>query len=293
MKFIKNAAARCPERGQYLGGGAVLQKDKFMRIWSCAVALSLGLAGLAGQSQASSTLYLTGVSPTANMNITFPGPDTYTNTPYVGMINWSFNPATNSSLAALLPPGATTLSTFCIEGTQNVYINQNSTFSVLTSDIASRPQDNAGSHFEMGSTAAALLQKFWDVHYGDIGSSSVNAAAFQLGVWEIVYDGSGDGGVYNFGAGNFKASSVVGNTTSANALSTAQGWLNGLASASDTTHYNLYVLGDNGLQDQIFGVAAPTTNIIPPVPLPSALPAGVTLLSGLAAAHKLRRRKTS
>ena len=53
------------------------------------------------------------------MNVTFPGPETYTNTPYVGMINWTFNSAANPALAALLPPGANTLSTFCIEGTQN------------------------------------------------------------------------------------------------------------------------------------------------------------------------------
>ena len=236
------------------------------------IALGLGLVAFTQHSQASTMLYLNSVTPTANMNVTFPGPDTYTNTPYVGMINWSFNPATNASLAALLPPGASTLSTFCIEGTQNVYINQTSTFSVLTSDIASRPQDNVGSHYEMGSAAAGLLQKFWDVHYGDVGSSNVNAAAFQLGVWEIVYDGTADAGVYNFGAGNLIASSVIGNTTSANALSTAQGWLNGLSTATATNHYDLYVLGDNALQDQIFGVPTTTPHLVP-MPLPGALPA--------------------
>ena len=253
-------------------------------------AIALSIAGLAGPSRASSTLYLSGVTPTANMNVTFPGPETYTNTPYVGMINWTFNSDSNPSLAALLPPGASTLSTFCIEGTQNVYIHSNATFNVLTSDITSRPQDNAGSLFEMGAASAALLQKFWDAHYNDIGSSNANAAAFQLGIWEIVYDGATDAGAYDFAHGNFKASSVIGNGTSFAALNTAQGWLNGLSAADPISHFDLYVLGDSYLQDQIFGVPSPTFHLVPPVPLPAAFPAGLGLVTGLAVIRRVRRR---
>jgi len=85
-----------------------------------------------------------------------------------------------------------------------------------------------------------------------------------------------------FAGGQFLASAVAGDTTSMDALAQAQSWLTGLPNAVLSAHYQLYVLSDPRLQDQLFGVRA--------VPLPAALPAGLSLLAGIAVLRRLRRR---
>ena len=108
-----------------------------------------------------------------------------------------------------------------------------------------------------------------------------------MGVWEIVYDG---GLSPDFTAGNFKASSVAADATSAAALSQSQTWLSGLGSVVPTSHYNLYVLSDPNLQDQLFGVIAGGDDRPNPVPLPAALPMGLAMLGGIGLVKKLRSR---
>jgi hypothetical protein len=211
------------------------------------------------------------------MTVTFPGRSAET-TSYVGHVNWTFDRANpDNALLDTLVSGST-LTTFCIEGTQDVSIGQNSTYSSILSDLASAPQDNVGSIYQMGGHAVTLA-KFWDAHYGDSMVSGINAAAFQLGVWEIVYDG---GILPDFSGGQFLASAVAGDATSIGALAQAQSWLTGLPNAVLSAHYQLYVLSDPRLQDQLFGVRA--------VPLPAALPAGLSLLAGIAVLRRLRRR---
>jgi hypothetical protein len=238
--------------------------------------LALSIMTLCAASAHGASLFLDNVSPSANMTVTFPGlaPET---TPYVGPINWSFdrgNPD-NAGLDALV--SGSTLTTFCIEGTQNVYLQQNSTFNSILNNLADAPQDNLGSIYQMGANAL-VLSKFWDAYYSQAFLSSKNAAAFQLGVWEIVYDG---GITPNFAADDFQASPVAGDSTSFDALAQAQGWLSNLPNVTPTQHYQLYVLSDPCLQDQLFSV---------PVPLPAAFPVGVALLSAMAGITALRRR---
>ena len=245
--------------------------------WASVLAAAVGIMSGWAAPASAATVFLTDVSPSANMTITFPGRPAET-TPYVGQINWTFDRANadNAVLDTLVAGSA--LTTFCIEGTQDVSIGQNSTYSSILSDLASAPQDNVGSIYQMGAHAATLA-KFWDAHYGDSMVSSVNAAAFQLGVWEIVYDG---GILPDFAGGQFLASAVAGDTTSMAALAQAQSWLGGLPNAVPSAHYQLYVLSDPSLQDQLFGVRA--------VPLPAALPAGLSLLAGIAVLRRMRRR---
>lgn len=228
------------------------------------------------------TLYLDSVSPTATMNVAFPGTGTV-ETPYVGGINWTFdrNAVDNAGLGALV--AGTTLTTFCIEGTQNVTINETATFAYILTNPGQAPIDNVGSNYVMGANAATL-QKFWDAYFSQSFASNEKSAAFQLGVWEIVYDG---GESANIGAGNFTSSAVAGNLVSAGALSQAQTWLSGLNAVSPTEHYSLYVLSDAGLQDQLFGVKAAGGT---PVPLPAAFPASLVVLAGVGAWKKFRRR---
>jgi hypothetical protein len=255
-------------------------------VWGTKLAIIAGAVGLAAAASSTSaaTLYLSSVSPTASETVTFPGLSAQT-TPYVGAINWSFDrgAADNASLDSIV--AGSNLTTFCIEGTQDVMISQTSTFANIFNNPAIAPQDNSGSQYEMG-THAADLNKFWDAYYGQALLSNENAAAFQMGVWEIVYDGAASA---DFSSGLFQASAVGGDPTSSSALSQAQSWLAGLSSADPTVHYQLYVLSDPNLQDQLFGV--PTDGGTPPsVPLPAAFPMGAALVGVLGVARKLRRR---
>jgi len=242
-------------------------------------------ASLSALSAHAATLYLNNVSPSASETITCPGLSAET-TPYVGQINWTFdrsNPG-NAFLDALVP--GNTLSTFCIEGTQNVYLNQNANFASITNIISQTPQDNVGSLYVMGTTKAANINKFYDAYIGQASLNNVNGAAFQMGIWELLYDASPD-----FSSGNFKAQSTN-DLTSQQALAQAQLWLGNYSSQSPNTHYELYALTDPNLQDQLFGIPTFGQNEPPPpsTPLPAALPAGLGLMGALAAVRKFHRR---
>lgn len=245
--------------------------------------MALVCLAAAGSSARAASLYLSGVAPDASMTVTFPGlsPDT---TPYVGQINWTFDRsnAGNSFLDSLI--AGNTLSTFCIEGTQNVYINQTSNFANIYSDISVAPQDNAGSLFAMGAGKAASLNQFWDAYYGQAGLSNANAAAFQLGIWEILYDTTP-----SLTTGSFTAKST-GDTDSNQAYSQAQLWLANYTTVNPTTHYELYALSDPNLQDQLFGIPTAGHTDTQPTPLPAALPAGLGLMGALGLWRKLRKR---
>jgi hypothetical protein len=236
------------------------------------LAATIALAALSPAAHAA-TLYLQGVPLAAAANVTFHDPGTnatesLSNYPYTGGLAWTFDPAApaNAGLAALVPGGA--LTTFCIDGFQNVYIGQNNPLS---------------GPAPLGGPTAAALSQFWDAHYADAFLSNVHSAAFQLGVWEIV----ADHGALDLTAGDFRASAVAGNAASAAALQQAGAWLATMVPAGP--HYALYTLRSDTYQDQLFGV--PTVGQVPPVPtpLPAALPMAAALAAGLGLARRVRR----
>lgn len=246
------------------------------------VALAIIALTAAAQSASAISVFLTDVSPRASMTVTFPGMSAET-TNYVGRINWSFNPSNpeNAGLAAIIP--GSTISTFCIEGTQNVFINQTANFANLYSDISLAPKDNIGSAYIMGSAKAAALNLFWDAYYDQAGLSNINGAAFQLGIWEILYDGAP-----NLTNGLFKATPTA-SGESEQAYLKAQNWLSNYGSVIATTHYQLYALSDPSLQDQLFGVAVPSGGGSP-TPLPAGAWAGMTLMGLMGIVRKLKKR---
>ncbi len=250
------------------------------------LALNLAVVALAGavaQSASAASLFLTNVSPNASMTVTFPGLSAET-TPYVGAINWSFNRADASDAGLDSIISGTTVTTFCIEGTQNVTIGQTSNFANIFSDISQAPQDNVGSLYEMGAGKATAINAFWDAYYGQATLNDVNAAAFQLGIWELLYDGS----TTNLSSGLFQASSTS-DSESIAAFSEAETWLSDYSTVVPTAHYQLYAFSDPNLQDQLFGVVVPPSGGSP-TPLPAALPAGLGLLGALGIGRKLRTR---
>jgi hypothetical protein len=117
------------------------------------------------------------------------------------------------------------------------------------------------------------LNKLFTLAGGVALDTAVNAAAFQVAIWEIVYET----GAYDVTDGDFKVTS--GDT---NVISTAEAWLGSLAgviAAYDLTFYTSeYPVGSS--QDLVTGTLAP-------VPLP----AGVILLgTGLGMLAVTRRR---
>ena len=87
----------------------------------------------------------------------------------MGKINWSFDrsDSSNAGLDAIIP--GSTVSTFCIEGTQNVYIGASVTSNfanIFLSDISLALKDNVGSSLHDGGfEGGGALNMFWDAYY--------------------------------------------------------------------------------------------------------------------------------
>jgi hypothetical protein len=259
----------------------------------------------------SATLFNTGDNPagvspgTTDLTVSFNGA-TISNA-YVGQLNWhdatppsSITPELQSNIHG------GNFSTYCIEGTEEVFFGQQATWADGIVTLNNAPDTLGGSlvpvpqHFTQKQIDD--LTEFWN-RFHDGVSTNVQGAAFQLGVWEIVYDDvSGiaadvaanpltsmnpttgtELGV--FGTGVFQA---MGDDAITNQ---AEDWLAQVGSGTAyTNQYTLFALSGAGTQDQIFGAVEPNGGTPPTVPLPGALPAGLALLSGLGIAKFWRRR---
>jgi len=238
------------------------------------------------------TAYLSNLGPyTTDLNISFDAGTTKYNNVYAGGINWkilNWSPGTAPS---------PTLQTFCIEGTEDVVLQSNSTWtfgsSVPLAD-APKPWTSLTGLSGMGATKAAYLEEFWNKNYqaswalnttSTTSSANIAAAAFQLGVWEIVYDGLSDkfGSITsaNLSSGTFE---VLNGTSGQQKLEVdaAVAMLNKITGTYNQTT-DVQVLSGVGVQDQIYGTS---------VPLPAALPAGLSLLGVLGLIGVRARRKT-
>jgi hypothetical protein len=273
-------------------------------------AVAAGIVATSGFASADSvSAYLASVAPITPtaMNLDFGG--TTFNSGYVGAINWT-NVNISGATAAdktIVQGSATfiandTLTTYCIEGTQDVYINATATWTgsvndgglaVTTLNMAPNPE----THFT--ATQVKQINAFYNAFYGaSLSGYSADAtygtvaaantsAAFQLGIWEIASGDDVAGETYNaslFANGNFQAN---GNTA---AMNQAESWLGTIGLASNYSGpSNVFVLTDDTLQDQIF--SSSLAGAPPTTPLPAALPAGMSAMLCLGAAQFLRRRR--
>ncbi len=107
----------------------------------------------------------------------------------------------------------------------------------------------------------ALLSQLFSAAYGDALTSTQNSAAFQLAIWEIIYDGSN----LNLTGGGFK---VLDNKGHGATVDTAQGYLDSVLTAS--SNYNLAFLNDPRHQDFVTantrggGTITPTSQVPEP-----------------------------
>ena len=114
-----------------------------------------------------------------------------------------------------------------------------------------------GTHFTTYTPSVAtnaLLSQLFSAAFGGALSSTQNSAAFQLAIWEIIYDGSN----LNLNDGAFK---VLDNKGNGATVATAQGYLNSVLAASP--NYNLVFLSNPNHQDFVTANIVPTTTLVP------------------------------
>jgi hypothetical protein len=87
----------------------------------------------------------------------------------------------------------------------------------------------------LGATRLSLIGNLYDSHAASL-TGSEQSAAFQLALWEIIYDYNAVGGL-NLGSGSFRAT-----TTFDGARALASSWLSGLSATYSGSAYDFYVL---------------------------------------------------
>jgi hypothetical protein len=185
----------------------------------------------------------------------------FNGTAAVGQYNWQ---RTGGDYAGI----ADSFSTFCIELTENISLGNTYRYDVVGIEAAPLPGNNtdpigSGVSGPMGAVKAERLRKFWGSYHDLILSASTTAqareraAAFQLGIWEIVFDHQANVADYNVADGRFYATQNTASRTLANT------WLRGL---DGQTGYEsrLVALSNIGAQDQITlsAVPAPPTVVL-------------------------------
>lgn len=165
------------------------------------------------------------------------------------------------------------ITTFCTEVTQTVQANTDYGFT----ELDQAPNSSGG----MGEERAGLVQSLYDNYFSEALNSAFESAAFQIAIWEIVYESSTDaGGDLVLDASTGPGFRVTGGSADnfsfafgMSALDLANEWLSTLTSTEVTT---LLALTSGSAQDQI---------LLVPLPAPI-LMAGL----GLLAVPVLRRR---
>jgi len=195
----------------------------------------LALATIASLTSAAAADFITATfdsaSPSETVDILNDGVASSINT---GRYNW-----TRTGGDALAPLGQ--FATFCIEVTQNIGFGASYTYDVIP--LAGGPLP-VTVETPMGLAKAGLIAGLWSAHYGSL-VTSLDFAAFQVAVWEIVYDAALD-----LSSGTFTL------TSNAPVGALAQTWLDAVVPA-DPDAIGLKALSSNDAQDQL--VPAPAT----------------------------------
>jgi hypothetical protein len=215
--------------------------------------------GLATQARADITALFSGTSPYEIASTTAFG------TTIDGMPVGPFRFSITSGNSTNLP---TNFYAFCADYFQPV--EPGSTYTYQTRTFTDLP--NIGT----SSIKAARYQELFDRFYATAGTSSTAGGAFQIAVWELLFDGSSVG-TPSLTTGDFTASNNAG------VVNLAQSWLNTIDdpnAVAPATSVSILGLYNANYQDQL--------TVVPPKPVPA--PAGLVLL-GLGGLALAARRK--
>jgi len=220
------------------------------------IALAIVLAGGVSAHADTVVAQLTGVPLSRSFSYSLDGGSTW-RSDLAGRMVWNRTGGTHVGN----PMGS--FFSFCVELTQHVNYNTNYTFNVVPLSQAPDP-GGMGVGSGMGLTKAEQIRELWGRHYNSIVDADTSAA-FQIAVWEIVYDSGND--LLN---GSFRARKI--NNALPAWVTLAQTWLNTLDGNGPKPF--LGGLTSTGLQDQVYFES-------PAVPLPAAGLGGLALIATL------------
>jgi len=139
---------------------------------------------------------------------------------------------------------------FCIE--MQLSSNQKKTYSIVNLWEAPVPYGPDGLAIQQQK--AAYIEAFWGQHFNSITDSMSNAA-FQLGVWEIVFEEP-----LNWDVAGGAIYTTCGSTAGANARNLAATWLNQFD--PDGTRQPLAALTNKNYQDYVVAVPLPGSLVL-------------------------------
>lgn len=125
----------------------------------------------------------------------------------------------------------------------------------------------------------SAIKGLYNTAYASV-DTKVEAAAFQVALWEITNDGTG---TLDLGRGGFRLLS------GGRVAQTAAGYLAGLSGPA-TGQYQLQYYAGTGTQDLVIGTPADQATPPAPVPLPAA---GLLMLAGLGGLAAVRKKRNA
>lgn len=141
-------------------------------------------------------------------------------------------------------------------------------------DVKDLPSSISGG---MGATAADAIRKLYTAAAGAQFGDDTKSAAFQLAIWELVYDYGTGSAAPDLDTGGIKLNSTWA-SGNAGIVNQAKSWLSA-AHTGSYTYAPLVGLYNNGYQDHIFLI-----------PLPAPLAMGLAGLAGVLVIRRLRPR---
>jgi len=244
--------ARHPCRARLTNqGGNMKYRINSLFVPGIAVAITCGSALAVDTVRAT----FNSVSPSVSCEFSTNSGGSWTGT-LAGSMNWTRDNVTPGTYSGLQG----SFSSFCIEVTQHVAFGGTYTYDVTMTPNAPTPDINF--NLPMGNTKASQLSELFGRYYSSLAGNT-DFGAFQMAVWEIVYDTG-----TSVSNGVFQIRNAVPSETLANT------WLGSL-DGSGPLMGGLFALSNREAQDQI-------------VPAP-----GVLALAGAGGLLVTRRRRSS